>query len=68
MTKFTRKDLLQLEGMSAEEITLILDTAESEALWREVRDVGYLTDPGAGQVWRLSLPPAAGAAVRVTSA
>jgi aspartate carbamoyltransferase catalytic subunit len=29
MTTFTRKDLLGLEGMSAEEIRLILDTAES---------------------------------------
>jgi aspartate carbamoyltransferase catalytic subunit len=29
MTTFTRKDLLGLEGMSAEEILLILDTAES---------------------------------------
>jgi aspartate carbamoyltransferase catalytic subunit len=44
MTKFTRKDLLQLEGMSAEEITLILDTAESfkEISERQVKKVPAL--------------------------
>lgn len=44
MTKFTRKDLLQLEGMSAEEIILILDTAESfkEISERQVKKVPAL--------------------------
>ncbi len=41
----------------------VLRTSESEVLWREVRDVSFFTDPGAGQVWRLSLPPTAGARV-----
>lgn len=44
MTTFTRKDLLGLEGMSAEEICLILDTAESfkEVSERPVKKVPAL--------------------------
>ncbi len=44
-----------------------LDTAESRAFWRQVRDAGFFAADGAGdgqaQVWRLSVPPAEGAAV-----
>ena len=44
-----------------------LDTAESLAFWRQVRDVGFFVADGAGeaqaQVWRLSVPPAEGAQV-----
>ena len=35
---------------------VVLQTPESEILWREIRDVSFFADPGAGQVWRLSLP------------
>ena len=44
-----------------------LDSAESLAFWRQVRDVGFFVADGAGeaqaQVWRLSVPPAEGAQV-----
>ncbi len=44
-----------------------LDTGESLAFWRQVRDAGFFAAGGAGdgqaQVWRLSVPPAEGAGV-----
>ena len=44
-----------------------LDTGESLAFWRQVRDAGFFVADGAGeaqaQVWRLSVPPAEGAGV-----
>ncbi len=40
-----------------------LHSRNSRNLWREVRDVAPLLDPGARQVWRLSVPPSEGAAV-----
>ena len=56
------KTLLEAYG-SLEE----LDTAESLAFWRQVRDAGFFVADGAGdgqaQVWRLSVPPAEGAGV-----
>ncbi len=42
--------------------TAVFDTADSLALWRAVRDVAPLLSD-ARLVWRLSVPPAAGAAV-----
>lgn len=39
-----------------------LDAADSEALWREIRDVRFFAG-GDTQVWRLSVPPSQGAAV-----
>ena len=56
------KALLEAYG-SLEE----LDTAESVAFWRQVRDAAFFAADGAGeaqaQVWRLSVPPAEGAGV-----
>ena len=52
------RDLLTAYGESS-----ILRTEESEALWREVRDVSFFAGSGSEQVWRLSLPPNAGARV-----
>ena len=40
-----------------------LHSANSLALWREVRDVAYFVGAGERQVWRLSVPPADGARV-----
>ena len=44
-----------------------LDTGESLAFWRQVRDAAFFVADGAGdgqaQVWRLSVPPAEGAGV-----
>ena len=40
-----------------------LHTANSNTLWREVRDVTYFTGEAESQVWRISVPPAAGARV-----
>jgi glycolate oxidase FAD binding subunit len=40
-----------------------LDEQRSLAAWIEVRDVHFLSDPGDRLVWRLSVPPAEGAAV-----
>ncbi len=40
-----------------------LHTANSRTLWREVRDVTYFTGEEESQVWRISVPPAAGARV-----
>ena len=40
-----------------------LDAAVSTVLWREVRDVAFFTHHAERDVWRLSVPPAAGAAV-----
>jgi glycolate oxidase FAD binding subunit len=40
-----------------------LHTVHSKTLWREVRDVTYFTGDGENQVWRISVPPAAGARV-----
>ncbi|TVR98760.1 MAG: glycolate oxidase subunit GlcE [Rhodospirillales bacterium] len=44
-----------------------LDDAESDTLWREIRDVTYFVaagdEPDPRQVWRLSVPPAEGARV-----
>ena len=42
--------------------TQVLGSVESQALWREIRDVRDLL-PADGQLWRLSVPPAAGARV-----
>lgn len=39
-----------------------LGAADSETLWREIRDVRFFTG-GDAQVWRLSVPPSQGAAV-----
>ena len=56
------KSLLEAYG-SLEE----LDTAESLAFWRQVRDAAFFAADGAGdaqaQIWRLSVPPAEGAGV-----
>ena len=40
-----------------------LHTNNSRTLWREVRDVTYFTGEAESQVWRISVPPAAGARV-----
>ena len=40
-----------------------LGSADSAALWREVRDAAFFAGDGDGPVWRLSVPPAAGARV-----
>ncbi len=40
-----------------------LDGAESAALWRQVGDVSLFAGESDSQVWRLSVPPAAGAGV-----
>jgi len=39
-----------------------LHSANTAALWREIRDVDYFVS-GAEQIWRLSVPPASGAQV-----
>ncbi len=56
------KALLEAYGSREE-----LDTGESLAFWREVRDAAFFVADGAGegqaQVWRLSVPPADGAGV-----
>jgi glycolate oxidase FAD binding subunit len=51
------KDLLRLPGAEIGE----LDTEHSQTLWREVRDVALL--PANNVLWRISAPPAAGAAL-----
>ncbi|WP_316978987.1 glycolate oxidase subunit GlcE [Shumkonia mesophila] len=38
-----------------------LKAADSEALWREIRDVRFFANEADAQVWRLSVPPAQGA-------
>jgi len=43
--------------------TGLLETADSENLWREVRDVSYYAGKTENQVWRVSTPPNKGAAV-----
>jgi len=40
-----------------------LHSANSAALWRELRDAAYLVEPAAHPVWRLSVAPKAGAQV-----
>ena len=40
-----------------------LHTNNSRTLWREVRDATYFTGDAKNQVWRISVPPAAGARV-----
>jgi glycolate oxidase FAD binding subunit len=40
-----------------------LDDAECSAFWRAVRDVSPFADPGAGPIWRISIPPASSATV-----
>jgi glycolate oxidase FAD binding subunit len=40
-----------------------LHTADSAALWAEVRDARLIADPPEAQIWRLSVPPMNGAAV-----
>ena len=52
------KDLLAEFGDVEE-----LHTINSRTLWREVRDVTYFTGDSENQVWRISVPPAAGARV-----
>ncbi len=52
------RDMLGTGGSTAE-----LTGASSEAFWREVRDVAPLLPDPDRLVWRLSVPPAAGAAV-----
>ena len=42
---------------------MILDMPESIAAWREVRDATYSNAHADRQIWRLSVPPSAGAAV-----
>lgn len=39
----------------------VLEGAESAAVWREVRDASFFTVHPGHQVWRLSVPPSAGA-------
>ena len=39
-----------------------IEAAESIGLWREIRDLHFLLPESAAVIWRLSLPPAAGAA------
>ena len=41
----------------------ILGSGDSRALWRGIRDVDYFTGDTDRPVWRLSVPPTAGAAV-----
>lgn len=41
----------------------VIGKAELAALWAEIRDVWYFLDVPDWQVWRLSVPPAAGATV-----
>ncbi len=40
-----------------------LGPEESTTLWREIRDVSYYALEGERQIWRVSVPPAAGASV-----
>ena len=40
-----------------------LHTTNSQSFWREVRDVQYLVAPLPAPVWRISVPPSAGADV-----
>ena len=39
-----------------------IEAAESIGLWREIRDIHFLLPETVAVIWRLSLPPAAGAA------
>jgi len=38
-----------------------LHTANTSRLWREIRDVGELLTPTAGEIWRISVAPSKGA-------
>lgn len=49
------KDLLGVYGQVEE-----LHTTNTEALWREIRDVDYFADDGRKQIWRVSVAPSAG--------
>jgi glycolate oxidase FAD binding subunit len=51
------RDLLRVPGAEIGE----LDTPASQALWREVRDAALLPTPAV--LWRISLPPSAGASL-----
>jgi len=42
---------------------VVLDAAESGAAWREIRDASFFVALPQHQVWRLSVPPSAGADV-----
>jgi glycolate oxidase FAD binding subunit len=42
---------------------IMLDAPESRIAWREIRDASYFTGHPHYQVWRLSVPPSAGAEV-----
>ena len=44
---------------------LRIEAAESIGLWREIRDLHFLLPETAAVIWRLSLPPAEGAATAV---
>jgi glycolate dehydrogenase FAD-binding subunit len=43
--------------------TEIIPTAESKALWAEIRDVSYFLSKRGGSIWRLSVPPTDGASI-----
>jgi glycolate oxidase FAD binding subunit len=53
------RDLLADSGAKMEE----LDTLESRAFWREVRDVAPLSPPADAVVWKISCPPTEGPGV-----
>jgi glycolate oxidase FAD binding subunit len=52
------RDLLSPFGVVEE-----LNKTHSLAFWREVRDVGFFVGDGERQLWKVSVPPTAGAAV-----
>ena len=54
----------ELSGLLGQFGTLVvLDAAESGAAWREIRDASFFLALPQHQVWRLSVPPSAGADV-----
>ncbi|MBT3360068.1 MAG: FAD-binding protein [Rhodospirillales bacterium] len=53
--------LVELLGGFGE--TGLLETDDSQMLWREVRDVSYFARESQNQVWRISTPPGEGARV-----
>jgi glycolate oxidase FAD binding subunit len=51
------------DSLSEHGPTEVLEEADTERLWKEIRDVRPLIEPRERPVWRISVPPASGPAV-----
>lgn len=55
--------LSRLRDQFGSKSQIVLDRSSSQHFWRAIRDVHLFIDVSHGSVWRLSVPPAEGAAV-----